>query len=252
MRSKAVWPALTIRSACLENSRESSVEARELDSAVPASASALAMTMPQGPAAAALNDSLLAASIAYTLDPVGCAGLRVELRRLLTAELYARWTALIAYTWLRWHWCAAYPELAARTESALAEARLRLLEEEPRLAMHMSPADSMQLELPAVLGEHGEEGLQLRPGIGRGIVQVDQLLDLLQRQAEPLAAQRELQPRAVALRVDALAAGAGRFEQADVLVEADRARRDVELARQLGDRVRRGERSGGRHRRAVS
>ncbi len=101
---------------------------------------------PQGPAANALNDAILSASIAYALDPVGCAGLRVELRRLLTGELYARWAALVAYAWLRWHWCAAYPELAARTESALAEARLRLLEDEPRLGLHLSPADSLQAE----------------------------------------------------------------------------------------------------------
>ena len=105
---------------------------------------------PQGPQAQVLAESLLAASIAYALDPAGSVAARIELRRLLPGELYARWSALVAYAWLRWHWCAAYPELALKTESALAEARLRLLEEEPRLAIHLSPADSMQVELPSL------------------------------------------------------------------------------------------------------
>jgi diguanylate cyclase (GGDEF)-like protein/PAS domain S-box-containing protein len=95
----------------------------------------------QWPAAPALTESLLAGSVAYALEPGACAALPVELRRLLPADLYMRWAALVAYVWTRWQWCAAYPELATRTESALAEARARLLAEEPRLGKHLSPAD---------------------------------------------------------------------------------------------------------------
>ncbi len=76
----------------------------------------------------------------------------------------------------------------------------------------------------------------MRALVAPGLVHVDQLADLGQRQAEALAAQRELEPGAVARRVDAPLALAARREQALVLVEADRARRDFELARQFADR----------------
>src|SRR6185503_6136706 len=89
----------------------------------------------------------------------------------------------------------------------------------------------------AVLLEHGEEALELRPLVAPRLVHVDQLADLGQRQAEALAAQRELEAGAVARRVDAALAVAARREQALVLVEADGARRDVELARELADRI---------------
>ena len=97
----------------------------------------------QWPAPGPLADAVLAGSIAYTLEPTNCVALQAELRRLLPAELYLRWSALLAYAWTRWQWCAAYPELALRTESALAESRARLLEDEPRLAAHLSPAESL-------------------------------------------------------------------------------------------------------------
>src|SRR5437868_14604987 len=79
------------------------------------------------------------------------------------------------------------------------------------------------------------EALELRPVVASGLVHVDQLADLGERQAEPLAAQRELEARAVAQRVDAPLAVASRREQPLILVEANGARRDVELARQLAD-----------------
>jgi hypothetical protein len=68
---------------------------------------------------------------------------------------------------------------------------------------------ALLFELAPVLAEHGEKGLQLRRGIGWRVVQIDELFDFLQRQPEALAAQRELQARAVALGVDAVAAGSG-------------------------------------------
>ena len=101
----------------------------------------------QWPTAPAIAESLLASSIAYALEPGACAALQIELRRLLPSELYLRWAALLAYVWMRWQWCAAYPELALRTESALAESRARLLAEEPRLAVHLCKADTQGSDL---------------------------------------------------------------------------------------------------------
>src|SRR6185503_10614403 len=82
---------------------------------------------------------------------------------------------------------------------------------------------------------HGEEARQLRPLVPAGFVHVDEFADLRERQAEALAAQRELEARAVPRRVNAALAGARRRKQAMVLVEADCARRDIELACQLAD-----------------
>jgi hypothetical protein len=86
-----------------------------------------------------------------------------------------------------------------------------------------------------VLFKHREEALELRALVAPGLVHVDQLADLGQREAEALAAQGQLEAGTVARRVDAALAVALRREQALVLVEADRARRDVELARQFAD-----------------
>ncbi|HEY0133327.1 MAG TPA: EAL domain-containing protein [Nannocystis sp.] len=99
----------------------------------------------QWPAAQVLADAVLACSVAYALEPSSNVGVQVELRRLLPVELYTRWAALMSYLWTRWQWCAAFPELALRTESALSEARARLLAEEPGLAAHLSAADTMEL-----------------------------------------------------------------------------------------------------------
>ena len=49
--------------------------------------------------------------------------------------------------------------------------------------------------------------LQLRLGVARRLVHVDQILDLGELQPEPLAAQRELEAGPVAQTVDAIAAG---------------------------------------------
>ena len=89
----------------------------------------------------------------------------------------------------------------------------------------------------AVRLQHGEEALQLRPLVAAGLVHVDQVADLGEREAQALAAQRELEARALARGVDAALAVAPRREQALGLVEADGARRDVELRGQLADRI---------------
>ena len=92
------------------------------------------------------------------------------------------------------------------------------------------------LELLAVRRQHDEKLFQLRLRVARRLVHVDEFLHLGEGQAEPLAAQRELQAGAVARGVDAVAAAALRRDQAAVFVEADRPRGEVELARELADR----------------
>ena len=69
------------------------------------------------------------------------------------------------------------------------------------------------------------------------LVEVEQLADLGQREAQPLAAQDPAEPRAVAGAVQPGQALAARLDQALVLVEADGARRDRELAGEFGDAV---------------
>jgi diguanylate cyclase (GGDEF)-like protein/PAS domain S-box-containing protein len=127
----------------------------------------------QWPGAPALAESLLAASVAYALDPGACVALTVELRRLLPADLYLRWAALVAYVWTRWQWCAAYPELSLRTESALAEARARLLTDEPRLAPHLGPVDPGGEASPGRRSLPSSDALsQIIDAVPTGIVQL--------------------------------------------------------------------------------
>ena len=90
---------------------------------------------------------------------------------------------------------------------------------------------SLLLQLAPMLAQHIEKGPQLGRAVRGGVVHVHQLLDLLQAQAQALAAQGELQAGAVGMGVDAVAPGALRREQADVFIEADGARGDVELGR---------------------
>ena len=104
---------------------------------------------------------------------------------------------------------------------------------------------ALLFEQPAVFGQHVQEGGELRPGVAGRVVHLHQLLDGLQAQPQPLAAQRELEACAVALAVDAVAAVSPRRQQAQVFVEADGARGDVEFQRQLGDRVGLGRRAFG-------
>jgi hypothetical protein len=68
------------------------------------------------------------------------------------------------------------------------------------------------------------------------LVEIEQLLDVGEREAEPLAALDEGEPGAVAMRVDAVVADPLRPEEPLLLVEPDRARAEPELARELADR----------------
>ena len=83
----------------------------------------------------------------------------------------------------------------------------------------------LALELGDARPPLGERGAQLLQMIGVDVVEIEQLLDVGQREAQTLAAQDELEPRPVARAVDAIAADALRRQQALILIEADRARR---------------------------
>jgi hypothetical protein len=99
--------------------------------------------------------------------------------------------------------------LAALPADQRAAARLVLRD----LGQRHLDVVQLLLQLAAMIAQHDQEGLQLRPLVAARFVHVDELLDLLQRQPEPLAAQRQLQARAVAVGVDAVAAGARGLQQ---------------------------------------
>src|SRR6266850_1408607 len=94
---------------------------------------------------------------------------------------------------------------------------------------------ALLLQARLVRLEHREKALELRPLVAPGLVHVNQIADLGKRESQPFAAQSQLEARAVARRIDAALAVAPRREQPLVLVEADGARRDLELLRQLAD-----------------
>src|SRR5262249_55966780 len=96
---------------------------------------------------------------------------------------------------------------------------------------------ALLLQDGAAFGDALQEQLELARLAGRGVVHGDHLGDLLEREAEALSTQDELQTRAVARRVNTGLAAAARRQERLVLVESDGARGDVELARQLRDRV---------------
>ena len=89
----------------------------------------------------------------------------------------------------------------------------------------------------AAIGQQVQELGELRPLVVRDLVEVEQFRDLGQREAQPLAAQDQLQPDPLALAVDPRASLPGGRDQPLVLVEADRARRQREFAGEFGDRV---------------
>ena len=67
------------------------------------------------------------------------------------------------------------------------------------------------------------------------IVEVEHLAHFLEREADLLAGEHIGKPRAVAPRIKALLAAPGRLEQALLLVEAQRARRDGEFLGQVAN-----------------
>ena len=81
----------------------------------------------------------------------------------------------------------------------------------------------------------GDQELQL-PALTRlFVVEIQDVGDLAQREAEPFAAQDELEPHPLTIMEDSGGPDALRRKQAAVLVEPDRAQRGVELLGQLPD-----------------
>src|SRR5690606_442747 len=85
--------------------------------------------------------------------------------------------------------------------------------------------------------EHFEEALQLRLVVPGRVVHVQQLANLDQGKAEPLAAHRELEAHAVAVAVNASPPRALGREQSMVLVEPDGPCRQAEFPGEVGDGV---------------
>ena len=81
----------------------------------------------------------------------------------------------------------------------------------------------------------GDQELQLATFAGLLVVEVEDVRDLGEGEAEPFAAQDELQPDPFAIMEDPGGADPLRRQQAAVLVEPDGAQRGVELGRQLAD-----------------
>src|SRR5215831_2558 len=94
-------------------------------------------------------------------------------------------------------------------------------------------------EQRAALGQNQQELGKLRALVARNLIEIEKLSDVRQRQAEAFSPQDQLEPHPLALAVDALAAPPLRREKLAVLVEPDGARRERELACEIGNRVRR-------------
>src|SRR5438445_9009149 len=120
---------------------------------------------------------------------------------------------------------AASPELLAHA----------LLEGRDLGELRLDVGALLQQALPVRVQDLAE-ALELRPLVAPRLVHVDELADLGEGEPEALAAQRELEARTVARRVDAPLARAARREEALVFVKPDGARGDVELARECADR----------------
>src|SRR5258707_10452806 len=121
--------------------------------------------------------------------------------------------------------------------SAGVQELARLALEAADLPQYLVDFLALVLELRAAGGKRGDELRELRPLVRRRIVELQHLAYLGEGEAEPLAAQYQLQAHPVALGIDAPRAVACGAEQPFVLVEADGAMSHVELARKLGDAV---------------
>src|SRR5688572_28233344 len=87
-------------------------------------------------------------------------------------------------------------------------------------------------------GQPAVDHLDQQPYLGRlrmRVIKAQVFGDVAQRKAEPLAAQDQDQPRAIAAAKDAGAADALGRQQPLALVKADGARRDAELAGEVGN-----------------
>jgi hypothetical protein len=81
------------------------------------------------------------------------------------------------------------------------------------------------------------EPLKLYPVTGRSVVHIDQFANFRKGQAQTFAAQRELEPHAIAIPVYPASARPLRRQQSLVFVKADRPGRQSEFPRQICNRV---------------
>src|SRR5260221_4715044 len=110
------------------------------------------------------------------------------------------------------------------------EELFRLALEAADLLEHLVDLLALALEVFAARGERSGEFLELRPLVGRGVVEPEHLAHLGKGETQSFAAQNELQAHGVALGINPATAVAPGREQTLVLVETDRSRSDVELA----------------------
>src|SRR6516164_1567206 len=96
---------------------------------------------------------------------------------------------------------------------------------------------TLVLEIGDVQAAAPQKLAQLLHARAIDLVEIEQLLDLGERETEPLAAQDPAQPHAVVRAVEPRQALAPGLDQPLVLVEANGARGDRELAGELGDAV---------------
>lgn len=98
----------------------------------------------------------------------------------------------------------------------------------------------LRFELLAMLGQDGQEFLELHAGIPRAVVQIDDLTRFGEREPETLGTQRQLEARAVACAVDPVASRRActlRLEKAHVFIEPHGPCRKVEFPGEVGDGV---------------
>src|SRR4051812_13897145 len=96
---------------------------------------------------------------------------------------------------------------------------------------------ALALEVVDMQAAAAQQLTQLLQAGAVDMIKVEQLLDLGEREAEPLAAQYPAEPDAIVRGVEPGQSLATRLDQAFVLVEADGARGDAELAGELGDAI---------------
>ena len=95
-----------------------------------------------------------------------------------------------------------------------------------QLGQALIDGDTLLLQLRHPLAHRHQQLPQLHMVLRIGVVKIEKLLDLAQRESQPLAAQDEDQPGPVAMPVDPRGAGPLRRDQVLVLVKADGPRRD--------------------------
>ena len=95
--------------------------------------------------------------------------------------------------------------------------------------------DALLLQLGDLLGAALDRREALGAAVVAEVVEVEQFLDVGERQADPAAAQDPREAGAVAGRIEPLGAAALGREQGLVLVEAERAGGDAEVGAHLAD-----------------